>query len=70
MNATYCDGKNVSLWWWYVQGGQFDARYVLLYYYYGGMVYACLHKYLRALLFLTVVCSHDNFVKSLWCDKE
>jgi COP9 signalosome complex subunit 3 len=35
-------------------GGQFDARYVLLFYYYGGMVYACLHKYLRALLFLTV----------------
>jgi COP9 signalosome complex subunit 3 len=36
------------------EGGQFDARYVLLFYYYGGMVYACLHKYLRALLFLTV----------------
>ena len=28
---------------------------MLLFYYYGGMVYACLHQYLRALLFLTVV---------------
>ena len=38
------------------KSGQFDAKYVLLFYYYGGMVYACLHQYLKALLFLTVVC--------------
>lgn len=34
--------------------GQFDVKYVLLFYYYGGMVYTCLHDYLKALLFLTV----------------
>ena len=30
-------------------------KYVLLFYYYGGMVYTCLHNYLNALLFFTVV---------------
>ncbi len=37
------------------QGSQFDVKYVLLFYYYGGMVYTCLHRYLKALLYYTVV---------------
>ena len=37
------------------QNHQFDVKYVLLFYYYGGMVYTCLHDYLKALLFYTVV---------------
>ena len=41
------------------QADQMDPRYVLLYYYYGGMVYTCLHDYLRALLFFTVVCKRS-----------
>ncbi len=39
------------------QGDQLDPRYILLYYYYGGMVFTCLHDYLQALLFFTVVCN-------------
>ena len=37
------------------QHQQFDVKYVLLFYYYGGMLYTCLHDYLKALLFFTVV---------------
>ena len=39
------------------QNHQFDVKYVLLFYYYGGMVYTCLHDYLKSLLFYTVVSS-------------
>ena len=39
------------------QNQQFDVKYVLLFYYYGGMVYTCLHDYLKSLLFYTVVSS-------------
>ncbi|XP_064402574.1 COP9 signalosome complex subunit 3-like isoform X2 [Halichondria panicea] len=38
----------------FTENEQFDVKHVLLFYYYGGMVYTCLHDYLRALLFLTV----------------
>ena len=40
------------------QNEQLDPKYVLLYYYYGGMVFTCLHDYLQALLFFTVVCGY------------
>lgn len=36
------------------EGGQFDAKYFLLYYYYGGMIYAALKNYDRALYFFEV----------------
>ena len=36
------------------QGGQFDAKHFLLYYYYGGMIYAALKNYDRALYFFEV----------------
>ena len=37
-----------------LQGGQFDTKYFLLYYYYGGMIYAALKNYDRALYFFEV----------------
>lgn len=36
------------------EGGQFDSKYFLLYYYYGGMIYAALKNYDRALYFFEV----------------
>lgn len=36
------------------EGGQFDTKYFLLYYYYGGMIYAALKNYDRALYFFEV----------------
>lgn len=38
----------------FFQGGQFDTKYFLLYYYYGGMIYAALKNYDRALYFFEV----------------
>jgi len=35
----------------FVQSGQYDAKYFLLYYYYGGMIYAALKNYERAVFF-------------------
>nr|CAD7589576.1 unnamed protein product [Timema genevievae] len=36
------------------EGNQFDAKYFLLYYYYGGMIYAAMKNYDRALYFFEV----------------
>lgn len=47
------------------QNGQLDVKYVLLFYYYGGMVYTCLHDYLKALLFFTVVGGNINLLVAL-----
>lgn len=38
----------------FTENQQFDVKYVLLFYYYGGMVYTCLHDYIKSLLFFTV----------------
>ncbi|KAJ8877951.1 hypothetical protein PR048_022414 [Dryococelus australis] len=39
------------------QGSPFDAKYFLLYYYYGGMIYAAVKNYDRALYFFEVACT-------------
>ncbi|RWS22858.1 COP9 signalosome complex subunit 3-like protein [Leptotrombidium deliense] len=46
------------------EGGQFDVKYFLLYYYYGGMVYAALKNFERALYFFEVAITTPSMAVS------
>ncbi|RWS10457.1 COP9 signalosome complex subunit 3-like protein [Dinothrombium tinctorium] len=46
------------------EGGQFDVKYFLLYYYYGGIIYASLKKYERALYFFEVAITTPSMAVS------
>ncbi|KAK3588974.1 hypothetical protein CHS0354_043143 [Potamilus streckersoni] len=46
------------------EGGQFDARDFLLYYYYGGMIYAALKQYDKALCFFEIAVTTPSMAVS------
>lgn len=48
------------------EGGHFDVKYFLLYYYYGGMIYASLKNFERALYFFeTALTTHSLAVSHI-----
>ncbi|CAF0988701.1 unnamed protein product [Didymodactylos carnosus] len=47
------------------ENGRFDVKYLLLYYYYGGMIYACVKQYDRAMNFFENVLTIPANVTSL-----
>ena len=46
------------------EGGSFDAKHFLLYYYYGGMIYASLKNYSRALFFFEIAVTTQSMAVS------